>query len=202
MLDTEIKEKLKPIMEKLVDTVVLNVALDKSVESNNLKLFLEDIEALSDKIMINMIDDITEKTYMPFFTIENKNKECHIKFVGAPSGHEFDSFILALLQVSGAPIKITNDLKKAIASIDYPCDFTTYMLLSCPNCPDVVQALNVMAVLNPHVSHTAIDANLFPDEMDKLDIQSVPTVYLDDELFLIGRTQLRDILIEMGKIEK
>src|SRR5699024_5788522 len=114
-------------------------------------------------------------------------------------GHEFTSLVLALLQAGGYPPKIDDDVKEQIQALDQELHFETYMSLSCQNCPDVVQALNVMAALNPKISHVTIDGALFQEEVDAREVMAVPTVFLNGAPFEQGRVTLQDILNKVDK---
>ncbi|MFQ9338121.1 MAG: thioredoxin family protein, partial [Varibaculum sp.] len=116
-----------------------------------------------------------------------------------PTGTEFNSFVLALLQVGGHPVKADADIIAAIKEIDEPTEFITYVSLSCMNCPDVVQALNAMAVLNPLIKHTTVDGGTFWEEFEHHHLQSVPTVIKDGEVFLQGRVTLEQIVSKIGR---
>ena len=113
-------------------------------------------------------------------------------------GHEFTSLVLALLQVGGHPSKASAEVIEQIQALEGEFNFETYFSLSCQNCPDVVQALNLMAVLNPNVRHVAIDGALFQDEVESRKIMAVPSIYLNGEVFGQGRMGLEEII---GKID-
>ena len=117
-----------------------------------------------------------------------------LRFAAIPMGHEFTSLVLALLQAGGHPPKVDADFIAQIQALDGDFVFETYMSLSCHNCPDVVQALNLMAVLNPRIRHTAVDGGLFQDEVDARQIMAVPSVYLNGAPFGSGRMEVAEIL--------
>jgi alkyl hydroperoxide reductase subunit F len=120
-----------------------------------------------------------------------------VRFAGIPMGHEFTSLVLALLQVGGHPPKVSQELIEQIQSLDGDYEFETYFSLSCQNCPDVVQALNLMSVLNPRIKHTAIDGALFQDEVERREIMAVPSVYLNGEPWAQGRMTLEEIVARL-----
>ncbi|MEX2625692.1 MAG: alkyl hydroperoxide reductase subunit F, partial [Ilumatobacteraceae bacterium] len=126
------------------------------------------------------------------------------RFAGIPLGHEFTSLVLALLHVGGHPPKVTDEAAEQVRGLTGEYAFETYMSLSCQNCPDVVQALNAMSVLNPNVRHVAIDGALHQDEVDERRIMAVPTVYLNGELFGQGRMSLEEIVarLDTGAAER
>jgi alkyl hydroperoxide reductase subunit F len=102
-------------------------------------------------------------------------------FAGLPLGHEFTSLILALLHVGGHPPKEEADLLDTVRGLEGPLHFETFFSLSCQNCPDVVQALNIMAALNPNVTHVAIDGGCSRTKSSATQIMAVPTVFLNGE---------------------
>lgn len=152
--------------------------------------FLEEIVAMSDHISLESSD----LDRIPSFSIAKKGEQARVTFAGIPLGHEFTSFILALLQVSGRPPKVDQEIIDRIKSIDKPMHFETYASLSCHNCPDVVQAFNIMAVLNPNISHTMIEGGMFQDEVKEKGIMSVPAVFFENELFHSGRATIDQLL--------
>ncbi|MCF6754971.1 alkyl hydroperoxide reductase subunit F, partial [Pseudomonas stutzeri] len=133
----------------------------------------------------------------PSFSLNRIGGSISLRFAGIPMGHEFTSLVLALLQVGGHPSKTAPEVIEQIKALDGDYRFETYFSLSCQNCPDVVQALNLMAVLNPNIKHVAIDGALFQDEVEARQIMSVPSIYLNGELFTQGRMNEEEILAKL-----
>lgn len=197
MLDDNLKTQLKAYLERLTRPVELVASLDDGEASRELQALLQDIKGLSDKVsVIERRDDAERK---PSFLITNPGLDTSVRFAGVPLGHEFTSLVLALLQVGGHPSKEAADLLEQIRNLDGDFNFETYYSLSCHNCPDVVQALNLMAVLNPRIRHTAIDGGVFQDEISAREVMGVPTVFLNGERFGQGRMELAEIV---GKLDK
>src|SRR5690606_32772135 len=130
--------------------------------------------------------------------LNRQGEDSGVVFAGVPLGHEFTSFVLALLQVSGRPPKEDESTIKQIKNLEGTYHFETYVSLTCQNCPDVVQALNLMSVLNPNITHTMVDGAVFKEEVEAKDIMAVPSIYLNGEEFLNGRQTLDSILQELG----
>jgi len=192
MLDANIKQQLKAYMEKLQQPIELVAAYDDSDKSQELRELLEEIEPMSEKISLRTEE--SNDVRRPSFSINRVGSDMGVRFAGIPMGHEFTSLVLALLQVGGHPSKASQDVIEQIQQLDGDFEFETYFSLSCQNCPDVVQALNLMSVLNPGVRHTAIDGALFQDEVEKREIMSVPSVYLNGEPWGQGRMTLEEIV--------
>jgi alkyl hydroperoxide reductase subunit F len=191
MLDEALKTQLKSYMEKLTQPIELVAALDDGAKSRELDELLQEIAALSDKISLRRDDSDARK---PSFAINRVGTDIGVRFAGIPMGHEFTSLVLALLQVGGHPSKTTADVIEQVRNLDGEYKFETYFSLSCQNCPDVVQALNLMSVLNPSIQHVAIDGALYQDEVEARQVMSVPTVFLNGEVFDQGRMSLEQIL--------
>ncbi|MEQ3474521.1 alkyl hydroperoxide reductase subunit F [Enterococcus cecorum] len=190
-LDTEIKAQLAQYLELLENDVVFAAHLDESENSQKIREFLDEIQAMSPKI--SLVDKSLTRT--PSFMINQKGQaDSGIEFAGLPLGHEFTSFILALLQVGGRKPKVEEDVIRRIEKINRPLHFETYVSLTCHNCPDVVQSLNIMSVLNPNISHTMIEGGMFKDEVDAKKIMVVPTVFLDGEEFASGRMSIEQLV--------
>lgn len=199
MLDATIKTQLSAYLEKLVMPIELVAALDASDASRELEALLAEIAAMSDKISVRRDDDDPRK---PSFAIRRTGTDIAVRFAGIPLGHEFTSLVLALLQVGGHPSKEAAETIAQVQGLEGPAPdgkfrFETFFSLSCQNCPDVVQALNLMSVLNPNIEHVAIDGALFQDEVAARQIMSVPTVYLNGELFDQGRMSLEQIVAKL-----
>ncbi len=194
MLDANIKAQLKAYMEKLVAPIELVASLDDSPKSAEMRGLLEDIASVSDKIALleNGIDG-----RKPSFTVGKVGEPARISFAGLPMGHEFTSLILALLQASGYAPKIGDEQIERIKSLTGEFRFETYISLSCHNCPDVVQALNAMAALNPRIRHVMIDGALNQAEVEARQIMAVPSVWLNGEPFDDGRMTLDEILAKV-----
>jgi alkyl hydroperoxide reductase subunit F len=156
---------------------------------------LNEITELSTKISLKQQHDGAERA--PSFAINRVGSDMGIRFAGIPMGHEFTSLVLALLQAGGHPPKVEEEVLEQIRNLDGDFRFETYISLSCQNCPDIVQALNLMAVVNPKVRHVMIDGALFQDEVSKREIMAVPAVYLNGELFGQGRMSLEEILAKL-----
>ena len=191
MLDANLKQQLKGYLANVTQPVELVMSLDDSAKSVELKLLLEEIASLSDKLTAVRKDDDKRK---PSFMIRRAGTDIGVRFAGIPMGHEFTSLVLALLQVGGHPSKAAQDVIEHIQSLDGDFSFETYFSLSCQNCPDVVQALNLMSVLNPRIKHVAIDGALFQDEVDQRKVMAVPAVFLNGEPFASGRMELEQIV--------
>lgn len=195
MLDTNIKAQLKEYLKKLVKPIELIATLDDSAKSVEMRALLTDIAELSDKVSLRE-DGVAPRK--PSFGIAPAGEQPRVHFAGLPMGHEFTSLILALLQSGGHPPKLEADVIEQIQGLKGSFRFETFISLSCHNCPDVVQALNTMAVLNPAFEHVMIDGGMFQQEVEDRQIMGVPAVYLNGELFGQGRMSLEEIL---GKID-
>ncbi|MBN3256461.1 alkyl hydroperoxide reductase subunit F [Pectobacterium brasiliense] len=195
MLDNTMKVQLKAYLEKLTKPVELIATLDDSAKSAEVRTLLAEIAELSDRVSFIENNDLAVRK--PSFLITNPDSQSGPRFAGAPMGHEFTSLILALLQVGGHPSKEAKELLDQIRHLDGSFHFETYYSLSCHNCPDVVQALNLMAVLNPNITHTAIDGGVFQDEIQSRNVMGVPTVFLNGEHFSQGRTSLAEIVTKI-----
>jgi len=195
MLDDTLKTQLKAYLERLQRPVELVATLDDSTASNELRELLQDIRAQSDKITVVEKNDLDVRK--PSFLITNPGQDSGVRFAGVPLGHEFTSLVLALLQVGGHPSKEAAELLEQVKGLDGDFHFETYYSLSCHNCPDVVQALNLMSVLNPRITHTAIDGGVFQNEIESRGIMGVPTVFLNGERFGQGRMELAEIVAKI-----
>jgi len=193
-LDQEIKSQLAQYLQLLEGDLVLKVSAGTDDASKEMLELVEEISAMSSRITIER----TELERTPSFSVNRVGEESGIAFAGTPLGHEFTSLVLALLQVSGRPPKVEQSVIDQIKSIKGEYKFETYVSLSCHNCPDVVQALNLMSVLNPGISHTMVDGAAFKAEVESKDILSVPSVYLNGEFFESGRMTVEEIIAKMG----
>ncbi|NHW00387.1 alkyl hydroperoxide reductase subunit F [Stutzerimonas degradans] len=194
MLDTNLKTQLKAYLEKVTQPFEIVASLDDGEKSQELLSLLQDIASLSDKVTLKTDGDDARK---PSFSLNRIGGNISLRFAGIPMGHEFTSLVLALLQVGGHPSKTAPEVIEQIKALDGDYHFETYFSLSCQNCPDVVQALNLMAVLNPNIKHVAIDGALFQDEVEARQIMSVPSIYLNGELFTQGRMNEEEILAKL-----
>ena len=201
MLDATIKTQLKAYLERLQQPIELVASLDDSDKAREVSTLLDDIATLSTKVSVRIDGNDARK---PSFAVTRPGEPARIHFAGIPMGHEFTSLVLALLQTGGHPPKIEAELIEQIKAIPGTFRFETFISLSCHNCPDVVQALNLMSVLNPGISHTMIDGAVFQKEIDARQIMAVPTVYLNGEPFGQGRMTLEEIIakIDTGAVAR
>ncbi len=194
MLEANIKAQLKAYLERLVQPIELVASLDDGAKSRELHGLLEEIASLSDKVTLRVDGSNARR---PSFGISRKGETPRVHFAGIPMGHEFASLVLALLQVSGYAPKLEEGVIAQIKAIEGKFSFETFISLSCHNCPDVVQALNTMAVLNPNFEAVMIDGALFQAEVDARQIMGVPAIYLNGELFGQGRMGIEEILAKV-----
>ena len=191
MLDSTMTSQLKSYLERLTQPVEMIASLDERPASAEMRTLLDEIAALSDKISVRFDGGDARR---PSFSISRAGAGMGVRFAAIPLGHEFTSLVLALLQAGGHPPKVEADVIEQIKSLEGEFVFETWMSLTCHNCPDVVQALNLMAVLNPSIKHVAIDGGLFQPEVEARKIMAVPTVFLNGQPFGSGRMELTDIL--------
>ena len=197
MLDVAIKTQLKAYLERLQHSIELVATLGEDAKSQEVRGLLEDIAMLSDKVSVRFDGHDARK---PSFTVQKPGETARIVFAGVPLGHEFTSLVLALLQTGGHPPKVDAGVIEQIRAIPAAAGsfrFETFVSLSCHNCPDVVQALNLFAVLSPGFSHTMIDGALFQSEVDAKQIMAVPTIFLNGQPFGQGRMTLEEILAKV-----
>ncbi|CAM8335199.1 AhpF Alkyl hydroperoxide reductase, large subunit [Candidatus Methylopumilus universalis] len=191
-LDITIKNQLQDYMTRLVNPIKLLANLDETASSQEMLEMLEEVASLSEKITLNKETDASKR--IPSFEVNRETDVTGITFAGIPSGHEFTSFVLALLQAGGHPLKIDAEKIEQIKNIQGKFHFETYISLSCHNCPDVVQALNAMSIINSNISHVMIDGALFQKEVEDKQIMAVPTIFLNDKPFGQGRMELDEIV--------
>ncbi|MDF9296018.1 alkyl hydroperoxide reductase subunit F [Geobacillus stearothermophilus] len=194
LLDADIKAQLAQYLQLLENDIVLTVSAGDDPVSRDLLALIDELTAMSPKIKVEKAK--LERT--PSFSVNRVGENTGIIFAGVPLGHEFTSLVLALLQASGRPPKVSQDVVDRIQQIRGKHHFETYVSLTCHNCPDVVQALNIMSVLNPDISHTMIDGAAFKEEAEQKGIMAVPTVFLNGKLFASGRMSIEDILAKLG----
>ena len=194
MLDDTLKTQLASYLERLREPVQLIASLDERDASAEMRELIEEIAALHPLVRARF-DGTDART--PSFQITREGADMGVRFAAIPMGHEFTSLVLALLQAGGHPPKLEPEVIEQIQSLEGDFAFETYMSLTCHNCPDVVQALNLMAVLNPRISHVAIDGGLFEAEVNDRQIMAVPTVYLNGQPFGSGRMEVGEILAKI-----
>ncbi len=194
MLDTNLKAQLKAYLERVKLPFEITASLDDSAAAREMHGLLGDIISLTDKITLKTDGTDARK---PSFSLNRPGESERIRFAAIPMGHEFTSLVLALLQVGGHPPKIEAELIEQIKNLEGDMRFETYMSLTCHNCPDVVQALNLMAVLNPRVKSVVIDGGLYQQEVADRQVLAVPMVFLNGEHFGQGRMDVEEIVAKL-----
>lgn len=200
MLDANLKKQLDTYLQNIVKPIEISVSVDDSPKGKELHELAVEISEMSSKIGLVAVEN--QRT--PSMGIAEAGQSPRVRFAGIPMGHEFTSLVLALLQAGGHPSKADPALLEQIRNLQGQFHFETYISLSCQNCPDVVQALNLMATLNPNITHVMIDGALFKDEVDSRQIMAVPTVFLNGEHFGQGRMTLAEIVnkVDSGAAER
>ena len=194
MLDDTLKGQLTAYLDYVVNPVEIIATLDTSEAAQEMLALLQEVAALSSKITLRTDGDYARK---PSFEITNPGIHSGLRFAGSPLGHEFSSLVLALLQVGGHPSKEAQDLQDQIKQLQGTMHFETFYSITCHNCPEVIQSLNLMTILNPNITHTAIDGALFQQEVEDRQIMGVPTVLLNGQPFGQGRMQLGEIIAKL-----
>lgn len=191
MLDADIKAQLAGYLTRITQPVELVASLDDRPEAQEMRTLLEDIASIGDMVTVRYDGQAARR---PSFQVTRRGEDMGLSFAAIPMGHEFTSLVLALLQAGGHPPKLEPEVIEQIRALEGDFVFETWMSLTCHNCPDVVQALNLMAVLNPRIRHVAIDGALFQAEVEERQIMAVPTVFLNGQPFGSGRMEVGEIL--------
>jgi len=194
MLDATLKSQLQAYLEKLQRPIRLIASLDDGAKSAELRSLLQDIASLSDRVSF---DDSGSDARKPSFVIAREGETHGVRFAGIPLGHEFTSLVLALLWTGGHPPKVDVEVIEQIKALDGEYNFEVYMSLSCHNCPDVVQAASLMAILNPRIKTTVIDGALFQAEVDARQIMAVPMTFLNGQVLASGRMTVEEIVAKL-----
>lgn len=194
ILDADIKAQLAQYLEMMEGDVLLKVSVGSDKVSRDMKALVDELAAMSSHIKVEEAE--LERT--PSFSVNRMDEDTGIVFAGIPLGHEFTSLVLALLQVSGRAPRVDEKVVEQVKQLEGEFHFESYISLSCQNCPEVVQALNLMSVLNAGITHTMIDGAVFKEEAERLNVMAVPTVFLNGEPFSSGRMSIEEILEKMG----
>ena len=195
MLDDNLKAQLGAYMERVQQPFEIVASLSDSENSRDMLSLLQTIQGLrADKITLKTDGQDARR---PSFTLRREGTDTSLRFAGLPLGHEFTSLVLALLWTGGHPPKEDAEVMDAIRALDGDFNFEVYMSLSCHNCPDVVQALSLMAILNPKVKTTVIEGGAFQDEVTQREIMAVPMVFLNGQMFASGKMSLAEIVAKL-----
>jgi len=194
MLDAATTAQLKTYLANLRTPVELIATLDDGPKSAEMRALVETVVEQS-PLLSARYDGHADR--VPSFAIRRADGTAETQFAGLPLGHEFTSLVLALLHMGGHPPKEETELLDSVKALEGTFKFETFFSLSCQNCPDVIQAINIMAALNPGVSHVAIDGALFREEVEARKVMAVPAVYLNGEPFGQGRMDLSQIMAKL-----
>lgn len=192
MLDPDLKQQLQSYLERVRRPIEIVASVDDSTASREMQELLGEIAEVCPHVHVTERRDDAERK--PSFSLGSPGQQISVRFAGIPLGHEFTSLVLALLQVGGHPSKLEPELVERVQALDGDYSFETFFSLSCQSCPDVVQALNLMAVLNPRIRHVAIDGALFQHEVEARQVMAVPTVFLNGQPFTQGRKGVEEFL--------
>lgn len=196
IIESDIRNQLSDYLKLMEGDVKITLNIGEDENSKDMAALVEELAHMSEKIKVEK--GPLERT--PSFTLDRPDLETGIVFGGVPLGHEFSSLVLALLQVSGRPPKVEASTLERIKAIRGQHHFETYVSLTCHNCPEVVQALNLMSLINPEIRHTMIDGGAFRDEVEQKEIMGVPAVFHNGEFFGGGRLSLEEILEKLGEV--
>ena len=194
MLDAAIKEQLAAYLQRVTLPFEIIASLDDSAAAREMLELLQEIESMSDKISLRSDGQDARR---PSFSLARTGSQTSLRFAAIPLGHEFTSLVLALLWTGGHPPKVEPEVIEQIKTLDGDFNFEVYMSLTCHNCPDVVQALSLMAIYNPKIKTVVVDGGLYQDEVKTRDIMAVPAVYLNGELFNSGRITVEELVAKL-----
>jgi len=195
MLDANLKSQLQGYLARISQPVEIIASVDGGDKSREMIGLLNDIESVCALVRIDAHGE--EAQMRPSFALRRPGAAPHVRFAGVPMGHEFTSLVLALLQAGGHPPKIDAGMIEQIRALHGDLHFETFVSLTCQSCPDVVQALNAMAALNPNIRHTMIDGAVFQDEAERRRVMAVPAVFLNGKPFGQGRMELSEIVLKL-----
>jgi len=195
MLDQDLKTQLTAYLQRVTQPFEMVASLNDSDTSREMLDLLQTIQSLrSDKITLKTDGNDARK---PSFTVQRVGAPSNLRFAGLPLGHEFTSLVLALLWTGGHPPKVEADVIDSIRALDGDFNFEVYMSLTCHNCPDVVQALSLMAIFNPKVKTVVIEGGAFQAEVNDREIMAVPMVFLNGQMFGSGRMTVEEIVAKL-----
>ncbi len=194
MLDATLKSQLGTYLGMLRQPIQLIASLDDSETGLEMRSLLDDIVSLSEKVTLDISGDDGRK---PSFVVARAGQTEGVRFAGLPLGHEFTSLVLALLWTGGHPPKVEPEVIESIRALDGDFSFEVYMSLSCHNCPDVVQALSLMAIFNPRIKTVVIEGGAFQQEVNDRQIMAVPMVFLNGQVFGSGRMLVEEIIAKI-----
>ncbi|WP_374412048.1 alkyl hydroperoxide reductase subunit F [Novosphingobium colocasiae] len=195
MLDAALTQQLSQYLGMLREPIELVAALGDDAKSIETRELLTTIAGLSDKVTARFDGSDAR---IPSFTIAaTARPEAAVRFAGLPMGHEFTSLVLALLWAGGHPPKVSDEALDQIAALDGPLDFEMYFSLSCHNCPDVVQALTLIALRNPKAHVTLIEGGTYQAEVEERGVMAVPATFLNDAMWASGKISLEEILTKL-----
>ena len=210
LLNASLTAQLSELLKKMVSKIEIVSYVDNSETSQKVRALLEEVSQQSNKISIVEVNnnEINNSKRKPSFELRRKldnsvngESTVSVSFAGLPLGHEFSSLVLALLQVSGYAPKISDEQREAILKLG-PHNVTTYMSVTCLNCPEVVQSLNTISIINPKIQHIAVEGSAFREEVERLGIMSVPAVFEDGKLISSGRAGIDELVEILASNEK
>lgn len=210
LLNASLTAQLSELLKKMVSKIEIVSYVDNSETSQKVRALLEEVSQQSNKISIVEVNnnEINNSKRKPNFELRRKldnsvngESTVSVSFAGLPLGHKFSSLVLALLQVSGYAPKISDEQREAILKLG-PHNVTTYMSVTCLNCPEVVQSLNTISIINPKIQHTVVEGSAFREEVERLGIMSVPAVFEDGKLISSGRAGIDELVAILASNEK
>ena len=202
LLDANIVEQLKAYFDKIEEPIEIAAFLNDSDKSKELDSFLQEVDAISNKVNYTRktfgedkaLEETAGITRPTSFTLLKDGKKTGINFYGIPGGHEFNSFILAILGLAGLGKKLEGEQLEKVASVKKTLNIETFVSLSCTHCPEVVQALNLISVNNENITTSMVDSAVYFDEAKEKDIQAVPVVFINGKVSSVGEQTLEQLI--------
>ena len=202
LLDANIVEQLKVYFDKIDEPIELVAFLNDSDKSKELDSFLQEVDAISNKVNYTKknfgedkaLEELAGITRPTSFTLLKNGKKTGVNFYGIPGGHEFNSFILAILGLAGLGKKLEGEQLEKVASVKKPLNIETFVSLSCTHCPEVVQALNLISSHNENITTSMVDSAVYFDEAKEKDIQAVPVVFINGKVSSVGEQTLEQLI--------
>lgn len=198
MLTQDILNALKGYMKDLKNDITFVVQTGEHKKRAELLEMLNQLATTSSKITVAELDRSTDLRSPVSFLVQANGIDTGIMFSGVPGGHEFNSLILAVLQSGGSELKLDKSIQNMVKKVTGKLKFQVYVSLSCHACPDVVQAMNQFALLNPNIETEMIDGGVYPELIEQNNIQGVPTVYMNGEVFASGMVDIAGIIEKLS----
>lgn len=205
LFNDETKKQLEDIFKGLKNQVNIALFTDETNcdSCKDTTEFMTEVKGLSTKIGLHQFDIKKDEEKANLYGVvkaptivllDEDNKDYGVVFSGIPAGHEINSFISGLMELSGSGEALPAEMKVKLETLDKPVKIKVFVTLSCPHCSGAVSKAHKLAYENANIEAEMIECGTFPELANQYNVSGVPKIVFNDTEELVGNQPFEQFL--------